>query len=245
MTWIREVRALCERAQRSAESLVADIRKSAAGARRSTVQLAVGLSLMVPAGFMMAAGRYDEIRTTAELEEFAEAVADDPAVTAAWREKLLERERSYLTAGFAQRFNIDVNLAEQIQTAAAEFEIEPDVAFGLVRAESTFRTRAVSPAGAIGLTQLMPATARWLQPGVTRAELMTPETNLRLGFRYLRQLIDQYDGDLRLALTAYNRGQGRVDRDLRAGRNPDNGYATAVRTGHVSRTLIRQNSPRG
>jgi len=60
---------------------------------------------------------------------------------------------------------------------------------------------------------------------------MKTETNLRVGFRYLRYLIDKYDGNVRLALTAYNRGPGTVDRLLRQGRNPDNGYAGKVLSG--------------
>jgi hypothetical protein len=67
-----------------------------------------------------------------------------------------------------------------------------------------------------------------MEPGVTRAQLRDPETNLRIGFKYLRYLIDKYEGDEKLALLAYNRGPGTVDRALRQGRNPDNGYADFV-----------------
>ena len=83
--------------------------------------------------------------------------------------------------------------------------------------------------GAIGLTQLMPATARWLERGTTRSDLRNPEVNLRIGFRYLRSLIDRYEGDTDLALLAYNRGPGTVDRVLKRGGNPDNGYADMVK----------------
>jgi soluble lytic murein transglycosylase-like protein len=97
--------------------------------------------------------------------------------------------------------------------------------------ESTFRERAVSHVGARGLAQVMPRTARWLEPSVSTGELFDPEVNLELGFRYLRQMIDRYDGDLFKALTAYNRGPGTVDRILRRGGNPDNGYARKVMEG--------------
>jgi soluble lytic murein transglycosylase-like protein len=80
----------------------------------------------------------------------------------------------------------------------------------------------------------MPSTAFWLQPGVTYTELFEPNTNLRLGFRYLRMMLQQYDGDLHLALLAYNRGPGRVNGILRDGGNPANGYSARVRNG-VSR----------
>jgi soluble lytic murein transglycosylase-like protein len=126
-------------------------------------------------------------------------------------------------------YRISDRLADQIHEAAVENGIDPALAFGLVRTESGFRNSATSHVGATGLTQLMPATARWLEPGTTRAELRDSETNLRIGFRYLRGLIRKYDGDTTLALLAYNRGPGTVDRLVRRGRNPDNGYADMVR----------------
>ena len=97
-----------------------------------------------------------------------------------------------------------------------------------MKTESGFKNSATSHVGAIGLTQLMPATARWLKPGVTRSQLRDSETNLSIGFRYLRELIEKYDGDTELALLAYNRGPGTVDRVLKRGGNPDNGYADMV-----------------
>jgi soluble lytic murein transglycosylase-like protein len=128
----------------------------------------------------------------------------------------------------AKGYKVPDTLAEQIVEAATESGIEPDVAFGLVATESGFQRKARSHVGAIGLAQLMPATARWLEPGTTRKDLENPETNLRLGLRYLSSLIEKYDGNTELALTAYNRGPGTVDRVLRRGGDPDNGYAGKV-----------------
>ena len=129
---------------------------------------------------------------------------------------------------FALRYRISPQLARTIQDAAREQGLDPELGFRLVRAESNFNPRARSHAGALGLTQLMPFTARWLDRGMTSPErIMQPERNLAAGFRYLRRLIDKY-GDLRLALLAYNRGEGAVDRDLRRGRNPENGYSRRV-----------------
>ena len=125
-------------------------------------------------------------------------------------------------------YKVSPALARSIQRAAAANRIPAEIAFGLVRAESGFRTSATSPVGAIGLTQLMPATARIFKRGITRSDLRDPETNLRIGFRYLRELMDKYEGDTELALTAYNRGPGTVDRVLRRGGDPDNGYADMV-----------------
>jgi soluble lytic murein transglycosylase-like protein len=130
---------------------------------------------------------------------------------------------------YARRYRISPELAGDIHQAAHEEGIDPELAFRLVRVESGFNPRARSYAGALGLTQLMPGTARWLDRRMTTREaILAPERNLRVGFRYLRVLIRQYDGDLRLALLAYNRGHGAVDRDLRRGRDPENGYTRRV-----------------
>lgn len=162
--------------------------------------------------------------------ELAPAVVQpDPALKAAWLEKAMAREAEQLAAAYRKDgYAVTADLAAQISEAAAEFDIEPEVAFGLVKAESSFRNQATSTVGAVGLTQLMPRTAQWIEPGVTRSELRNPETNLRVGFKYLRYLIDKYEGDEKLALLAYNRGPGTVDKALKRGRNPDNGYADFV-----------------
>jgi soluble lytic murein transglycosylase-like protein len=148
----------------------------------------------------------------------------------AWRRRAVERESHRLAAQYvAKGYTVTEELATEIHVAARRHEIDPEIAFGLVRAESSFRTNATSPVGAVGLTQLMPRTAAWMEPGVTRAQLRNPSTNLDIGFRYLRYLLDKYEGNEDLALLAYNRGPGTVDRALRRGMNPDNGYAAFVR----------------
>jgi soluble lytic murein transglycosylase-like protein len=78
----------------------------------------------------------------------------------------------------------------------------------VVEAESAYNPQAVSRAGAQGLMQLMPETAREL--GVR--DSFDPEQNLAAGSRYLKQLLDKYEGDLDHALAAYNWGPGNVDR---------------------------------
>jgi soluble lytic murein transglycosylase-like protein len=129
---------------------------------------------------------------------------------------------------FAMRYRISPDLAAQIQQAARDEGIDPELGFRLVRVESRFNPQARSRVGALGLTQLMPNTARWLDRSLTHQRILEPGTNLHIGFRYLRGLIDKYEGDLALALLAYNRGDGAVDRDLRRGRDPENGYSRAV-----------------
>lgn len=102
---------------------------------------------------------------------------------------------------------------EIIDRAAAEHGLDPKLLHALVATESAYRPRAVSPAGAGGLTQLMPATAREL--GVR--DRWNPEENVRGGARYLAQQIVRFQ-DLRLALAAFNAGPARV---ARLGRVPD------------------------
>lgn len=143
----------------------------------------------------------------------------------------LELDRLLEIMEYSRRYTIPADLAEAINDIALAEGIAPSVAFQLVRVESGFYRRAISPVGAVGLAQLMPPTAFELDPGLQYADLFDRDTNLRLGFRYLRQMIDRYDGDLRLALLAYNRGPGTVDSILRVGGDPSNGYAQAVLSG--------------
>lgn len=128
----------------------------------------------------------------------------------------------------ARRYGIDPDLARAIAHAARSEGIDPELGFRLVRVESGFREQAVSPVGALGLTQLMPPTAAELQPGITRDQTFDRDTNLRLGFRYLRWLLQIFDGDIEEALHAYNRGPGTVRRVRAAGRDPANGYAERI-----------------
>ena len=92
-----------------------------------------------------------------------------------------------------------------IHRAAAAADIDPDLLTAVVWTESDFVPDAVSHAGAVGLSQLMPATAEML--GVDPND---PEQNLRGGARYLSDMIDRFDGRIDVALAAYNAGPTRV-----------------------------------
>ncbi len=167
-----------------------------------------------------------------ETAESASGVDLEDAVGDYWADAEEDVVRGSTIDGAVTRWGIEEELAEKIYDYATKNEIEPDIAYGLVFTESTFRERAVSHVGARGLTQLMPRTAEWLDPSLADArKLFDPDVNLDVGFRYLRQLIDKYEGNLDHALTAYNRGPGTVDKILKRGGNPDNGYAGKVKAG--------------
>lgn len=99
------------------------------------------------------------------------------------------------------------NLDELVASASGAYRLDPDLVNSVIRAESGFNVRAVSPKGAQGLMQLMPPTASAL--GVEDA--FDPRANVEGGTKYLRQLLERYNFDLIKALAAYNAGPQRVE----------------------------------
>lgn len=99
-------------------------------------------------------------------------------------------------------------LDEVIEEQATAQGVSPDLVRAVIQVESAFDPNAVSSKGAMGLMQLMPATAREL--GVRNP--FHPEENIRGGVAYLRQLLDRYDSNVELALAAYNAGPGSVEK---------------------------------
>ena len=103
--------------------------------------------------------------------------------------------------------NIDVNKYDDLITKAADkFKLDSALIKAVIKAESNFNHRAVSPVGAQGLMQLMPKTASDLKV----EDSFHPEKNIEGGARYLRYLLNTYKGDLTLALAAYNAGETAV-----------------------------------
>jgi soluble lytic murein transglycosylase-like protein len=129
------------------------------------------------------------------------------------------------------RYQIPADLAADIYDIALSEGIDPAVGFQLVKVESSFRRNARSSKAAFGYTQIQLPTARFYKSDVTEKQLYERETNLRLGFRFLKDLLEQFDDDMHLALLAYNRGPARVAEILADGGDPANGYSDAVLRG--------------
>ena len=127
--------------------------------------------------------------------------------------------------GIWNRPNADTRVLDwmpQIQTAATENKIDPNLLAGLVYAESRGKADSVSSVGALGLCQLMPPTAAELaEQMVISGPPYSPEDNLRMGARYLSKMLRRHDGNVDLALLSYRLGPARVDRQMKAAGGQD------------------------
>jgi soluble lytic murein transglycosylase-like protein len=135
---------------------------------------------------------------TAEIDHF-ETLPPEPKVV----EPASHRELQARAAKALQPVDLD----EVVKAASGTYSLDPDLVNSVIRAESGFNVRAVSPKGAQGLMQLMPQTASAL--GVHN--VFDAQANVEGGTRYLRELLERYDFDLVKALAAYNAGPQRVE----------------------------------
>ncbi len=150
---------------------------------------------------------------TSEIDHF-EAAPDLPAAAAvpaaSGRARVASpnvvQNAKAATLRFPARPVADLN--QVVNDASDRYRLDPDLVTSVIKAESAFNARAVSPKGAQGLMQLMPGTASQL--GVPNA--FDPQANVEGGTKYLRELLELYNFDLVKALAAYNAGPEKVER---------------------------------
>ena len=150
---------------------------------------------------------------TLPLTRVARVIDDEviPPPPASGEERAAAEAQSAVAWQFAEDQAVPATpYGELIYATARRHEVNPALVAALVRAESAFNAAAVSHKGAGGLMQLMPATARRF--GLNEGERFDPQRNLEAGTRYLRWLLDRYEGDVAQALAAYNAGEGTVAR---------------------------------
>lgn len=129
--------------------------------------------------------------------------------------ELIQRGDEGVASSFMLRLIFPAEYIELIRRHSQENGLDPVLVLSLIKQESAFDSAAISPAGASGLMQLMPATAVDTVSAIRRAELSEGEANIRVGTKYLGQLMKRFNGNIVLSLAGYNAGPGAVDRWMR------------------------------
>ncbi|PRO64845.1 lytic transglycosylase domain-containing protein [Alkalicoccus urumqiensis] len=141
-----------------------------------------------------------------KLYSFAELLAESKGQQAAASSSPLQASPAATAAASSTPAPSSVH--DMINQTADKHGVDRALVHAVIKQESNYKTDAVSHAGARGLMQLMPATARGL--GVT--DSFNPAQNVDAGTRYLKQMLNKYNGNVSLALAAYNAGPGNVDK---------------------------------
>ena len=178
---------------------------------------------------------------------------DSDATSYQYEMAFLQRDYQELQRTFdlAVVFRFDPVIVKIVQHYSKVYVDSSDIKYQLIRtpdqmsyymlsliyAESLGKARAVSKAKAYGLMQILLPTAKMYQPDVTKEDLFNPDINIRIGFAHFDMLLEKYEGNFALALYAYNRGGGRVDKLIAYGRSPVNSYGFLVYT--ASQRAIR------
>jgi soluble lytic murein transglycosylase-like protein len=173
---------------------------------------APGLVLMLVLGLAASAPRAEIFRYTDARGRavFTDRPVLDPSYKLVWRSTIAQIDARLISVPHqplhVRKWHNKSGYATLIKQVARETGVSAELLHAVIQAESAYDAQARSPAGAMGLMQLMPATAK--RYGVT--DVWDPEQNLSGGAHYLRDLLDMFENDLRLALAAYNAGEGAV-----------------------------------
>jgi soluble lytic murein transglycosylase len=162
--------------------------------------------------------RREWLSVTKQLDEEGHLAAAKLAHQWGWHRKTIQSLAAVKQWDDLQmRYPLAYN--QQVLKIAHQQRVSPPLLFSIARQESAFAADAKSPAGALGLMQLMPSTARYTarKAGVryrNKHDLLTPEKNITLGSHYINELLTQFDGNRILASAAYNAGPSRVKKWL-------------------------------
>lgn len=129
--------------------------------------------------------------------------------------ELIQRGYQGVYTTYGLRLIFPTGYEEMIRKYATQEGIDPIVILSLIKQESAFDTTVTSWAGAMGLMQLMPATASQTDSEVEPSDLSSPEINIRVGIKYFHQLLNRFNGNIVFALASYNAGPNAVDRWIR------------------------------
>ena len=146
------------------------------------------------------AGRKEDPSGAFSLGDIASAIRERPRSFELFRRANSESDQLRVLA--------TLPFGAEIERAAARYQVDGLLIAAMIKAESSFNPQAVSPVGALGLMQLMPDTA----DPYGMSDVFDPGTNIRIGTHYISRQLRQFDGNLELALAAYNAGPGNVAR---------------------------------
>ncbi len=121
---------------------------------------------------------------------------------------------------YALHYMYPLTYSEYVERYSEEYNLDKNLVFSMIKAESGFDSNAVSPRNAKGLMQIMDDTGKWAAEKMKiqdfdAGRLLEPETNIRIGCWYIARLLKQYDQNTELALAAYNAGSGNVSKWLK------------------------------